>query len=310
MNCKVTLIVCLCAQAICLSGISAGESIADRKTRLAAMSAVEKEQLRQNKIRFDKLAPQEQSRLRRLDAQLNSDPQGDRLREVMLRYSEWLRALPSSQRNALLRLPPQERVDQIRQLLERQEKQRFQDMFAARLQPSDQKVLLDWVSGLVGRSEDKLRQQLLPGDRQRLNRVEDINRRRAMMILMYRWRAAKDVPVFELLKPTPLEINQLAERLSATARETLADARNDDERNQLIQNWVRAALESRMRPQVSKEVLQRFSQEQLTAEQREYLESLPRERLQFELQRMYFEHRLKSSRPGPPFRRPGSPNRQ
>ncbi|MDA1051139.1 MAG: hypothetical protein O3C40_11760 [Planctomycetota bacterium] len=308
MNCKRPATGCVAILFVVAFGtatasFAADESIEQQRQRLTNMSAAEKEALHKQQDRFARLSPSEQEKLRKLDTALAEDTQGDRLRQVMRSYSDWLRALPSSRRIELLSLPAGERVERLKLLLAEQERQRFQELFGSKLQLGDQKVLFDWVHGLIERNEARITGQLTPLERQRLLRIEDSTQRRAMMAMMYRWRSG-EVRLFELLQPTEADVKQLSAKLSPLARDTLANVRDDKEREQLIQMWARAAIDSRVRPQVPKDELQRFLDEHVTAEQRAYLESLPRERMRMELQRMYSRYRFN----GPP--RPGPRNQQ
>ena len=304
MNAKRRTIGCI-AVALAIACGNAATTLAEddfferQRQRLSNMSATEKEALRQQQQRFKRLSPDQQQKLRQLDRAIADDPQGDRLRQVMRSYSEWLRALPSSQRIELLSLPAAERVERVKVLLAEQERQRFQDLFGSKLQPVDQKVLLDWVHGLIQRDESRIMQQLTPLERQRLSRVENPTQRRVMMAMIYR-RKSGEVRLFELLLPTADDVKQLAAKLSPLARDTLAAARDEKEREQLIQMWSRAVMDSRVRPQVTKEEMQRFLKEQVSNEQRAYLESLPPDRMRMELQRLYMRYRFNNpGRPGP-----------
>ena len=116
------------------------ESFEQQRQRLTNMSATEKETLRHEQQRFERLAPSEREKLRQLDKAIADDTQGDRLRQVMRSYSEWLRALPSSQRIELVSLPAAERVERVKVLLAEQERRRFQELFGSKLQLGDQKV--------------------------------------------------------------------------------------------------------------------------------------------------------------------------
>lgn len=272
----------------------ATESTAARHRRLKEMSATEQQELRQEQARLARLTATERQRLRGLSEQLASASDGDRLREIMLRYSAWLRTLNASQRTALLGLPAEKRVAEIKALREQQERQRFQEMFDYKLQPNDQKALLAWVSRLIARDEDQVLQRLSPLQRERLQRIEDKTRRYAMMAAMYRFQVGQNKRLFELLKSTSDDIDQLAKSLSPPARDMLDEPRSAEQREHLLQNWVRAALESRVRPDISKDELLRFFNEQLSVEQRERLESLPRERMRLEMQRMYWQYRFGS----------------
>ena len=157
-----------------------------------------------------------------------------------------------------------------------------------------------WVHNLIKRQEKQILKQLTPMELQRLLRVEDIAQRRMMMAMLLRWKS-RSVRLFQLLQPTPEDLSQLSADLSLLARDTLASARDEQERERLIQMWARAVIDNRARPAASREDLQRFLQKVATDEQRAYLESLPPERLRFELQRLYHNHRFNgSSRPMSP----------
>ncbi len=279
--------------------LAAAETAEVVSERLAKLSPSEKERLRQQQERFSRLSSEQQAKLRRLDLAIERDERPDRLRQVMLGYNQWLSALPSDDRVELLKLPADQRIERIKQLLEQQEQERFKDLFESKLQPSDQKVLLDWVHNLIKRNEKRIIQQLTPLELQRIMRVEDMTQRRVMMAMLLRWKS-RNVRLFELLQPTTEDLSLLSEKLSPLARDTLAAARNEAEREQLIQMWSRAVIDSRVRPTPTKEELQQFLQNVATDEQRTYLESLPPERMRFELQRLYINHRFNGSqRPGP-----------
>lgn len=270
-----------------------------QRQRLANLSAADKETLRQQQQRFERLSPSEQDKLRQLDAAIAGEAQADRLRQVMRSYSEWLRALPSSRRIELLSLPAAERVERVKVLLAEQERERFQDLFGSKLQVGDQKVLHDWVHALIERNKASIIRQLTPMERQRMLHAEDPMQRNVMLMAMiYRWNSG-DNRLLGLLQPTNDDLQQLSAKLSPLARDTLAAARDDKEREQLIQMWVRAAIDSRVRPQFTKDEMQQFLEEHVSDEQRAYLESLPRERMRMELQQLYSRYRFGPGRPGP-----------
>ncbi|MCA9146709.1 MAG: hypothetical protein KDB05_28220 [Planctomycetales bacterium] len=292
------LTLVLTATTVC----AADDAFEQQRQRLANMSATDKQALSQRLERFERLPTSEQEKLRQLDTAIADDPQGEQLRLVMQRYGEWLRALPSSQRLEILSLPTTERVERVRLLLAEQERQRFQELFGSKLQLSDQAVLHQWVQALFEREKASILSRLTPLDRQRVFRVEDPMQRQSMMVMMlYRWNS-DGLKFFELLKPTDEDMKQLAMQLSPLARDTLAAARDDKERSQLIQTWTRAAIESRVRPPATKDEIERFLDQHVTDEQRAYLESLPRERMRMELQRLYSQYRF-NERPRPGMRK-------
>jgi hypothetical protein len=280
----------------------ATDAPAEPEARLASMSAADKAELQRQAERLRRLTDEEQNRLRKLEHALSADPQGARLREVMARYQEWFRGLNSTQRTELLSLPPEQRVPRIKSLMDEQERQRFQELLAVPLQPEDQRVLASWVNELLRDNEQRLLEQLPPLERQRLRQVEDSNRRMLLLIAAFRFRSGPTTRLLELMQPTEEQLLDLRKRLSPQSRAALDSARDAAERRLVVQSWLRAALESRLGPPVNKDELQRFWDEEITAEQREYLESLPRDRMKVELQRLYQRQHFNKLRLGqPPF---------
>ncbi len=104
------------------------ETLAQRRERLEQMSDVEKTRLLQKKRRFDELSEQDQDRLRMLQQELSADPQCSHLRGVLERYSDWLKTLTPVEQAELAKLPPEQRLAHIKQLVSDQDAKRFHMM--------------------------------------------------------------------------------------------------------------------------------------------------------------------------------------
>ena len=89
------------------------EDLPARRQRVEGMGLDEKEQLLRAEDRFVRLNPEEQQGLRRLDEQLQADPNAQQLRAIMRRYDEWLKSLSSFSRAELAEMKPVERVTRI-----------------------------------------------------------------------------------------------------------------------------------------------------------------------------------------------------
>jgi hypothetical protein len=110
-------------------------------------------------------------------------------------------------------------------------------------------------------------------------------------------------PIRDMLRPGMEDIHRLKAFLSARARSQLEEAQQAGHLEELAQRWMRAAMSSKKAaPSVEKEQLRDFYHKAIDAKQREYLESLPPERMRFELLRMYrtdqFRRLMESSPPG------------
>lgn len=97
--------------------------------------------------------------------------------------------------------------------------------------------------------------------------------------------------------PSAEEIADLKRRVSQPARDVLEKATEEGQELRIVQNWIRAAFLSRMMPPVNLADLDRFVREEsLTKDEREWLESLPRERMYHELRKLYFRERFHRER--------------
>jgi hypothetical protein len=267
------------------------ESLEARRQRIDALSAIDKEELRRKKERFDRLNDAEKQRLRALHDEICCDSEGNRLRQVMLRYHEWLASLPSARRAELMSLPTEQRLVEIRNLLKQQERRRFEEFVVKTLQPDDYETILEWFNAAVNQNETRLAANLPPDERERLQMQSDPRRRRfELMRLLRRYEGERVEGTFALLAFEEKAINDLAARVSGEARQALDKAADAESRNRVVNNWIRAAIFSKFVPRVSDEELQTFLREQVTKSQRDYLDDLPREVMLRELQRMYFAH--------------------
>lgn len=274
---------------------------------LAKRSATEKKELQQKQELFDRLPSQEQERLRQVHAEITGDPHADQLEKVLSHYARWLNTLPSGQRADLLSRPPTERLVEIKRLLRQQETARLSSLMAQELSEEDLTAILAWLDDLLGRREQDIIAKF-PMLEPRLRPIEDPKRRRWTMYWMIRHSGSTQ----DVLRPDPADLERLKERVSPKAGQLLEKAHDPDSVAKLAARWMQAAMFSkRVVPQVDPSELMRFYREELKPEDREYLESLPAERMQHELNRRYLAHRFRQSPNGelPPFFRPGGSSR-
>lgn len=101
-----------------------------------------------------------------------------------------------------------------------------------------------------------------------------------------------------LPKPSSEDVAVLKSRVSRQARDVLEKATEEGEQTAIIENWMRAAFLSRIRPPVNRKDLDRFVRESLSKDEREWLESMPRERMGHELRKLYFRKSIRGERRG------------
>lgn len=264
------------------------EPLQVRATRLDTMDAAAKDELQRNKARFDELSKEQQEQLRKLHEELTVSPESQRYHQILVRYERLLRSLPSNQRAQLLTLPPDDRINQISQILREQERERFREL-ASRLPPQDRDTIYDWFSEVSARREAELL-ELIPEDaRNRVLATQDDRRRRSIMFF-HLLRPRPDSPpgqeewLVRISKPQ--DIQALIIRLSPEAQASYADFQDSRQKLLLVRGWIFAALYSKRPPRVPQEELTRFF-DKLSAEKQAYLEALPSDRMQRELEMMY-----------------------
>ncbi|MGE0610677.1 MAG: hypothetical protein AB7O62_26540 [Pirellulales bacterium] len=266
--------------------------IAQRRTRVAALSPAEKDQLRQQQERFAALPADEQEKLRQLDQQLGADPRADELRRVMARYYEWLKQLHPAVREELRRLPAEQRLARVQEL-RRDERNRS----GSPLQPADRQVLLAWLEGVV---EDKLSDE----EKRQWEQLSPDERRRAMRNQLQKRMQQPKGRAQRLPELSAEQVADLLERLSPSARLELESKPDPQSQRRLLGQWLVQTLRSDEAAGVDASLakippaeLDRFRREIMTAEQRQQLEQMPPFARQRRLRMMYF-HWKYPDRPG------------
>jgi len=271
------------------------------RQRLSAMSSAEKQELEGKRARFYGLPESEQQRVRQVHEDLSEAEDQDRLKQIMHRYSKWLRSLPSGQRAELVSLPPESRLARIKTLLREQEEGRMRWYVMRELTANDLALIVRWMEDYVAAHESEILERL-PHLKERWNSIEPEKRRSVLV-----FSAATMGPAREFLRPGEKDIQSLKKHLSATAQQEFNKAEGEGRLAELAERWLRAAMFSRRAaPEVPREALQKFYAE-LDARTREYLENLSAERMEQELIRLYhysqFRKLFDSERS--PFPRPG-----
>ncbi len=350
MGCRAFLIVG-CAVVIVanppLRVVAAEDSLAQRRARLEQMSDAQKTRLLQKKRRFDELAPDEQERYRKLHQELVHDQQYDHLRGTLQRYVDWLGTLAPVEKAKLSKLPSDQRLARIKELVDAQATQRFRLMVSKVLKsqellsPHDLDVICAWTDKFLMSHVAEII-ATIPDNRHTVEMKANFNAKKHIHLLRFCYFRADSRPFrkppadggsaadvsssrprpgrkeprrsaadthsaselaardrFDLLpKPSPEDEAALEKSVSRQARDVLEKATSSGERSQIIQNWMRAAALSRFMPAVSPRELDRFVRESLSQEQRERLESMPRDRMYHELRKLYFRHRFERGRRG------------
>ncbi len=259
----------------------------EARQRLSAMSAAEKQELDAKRARFYAMPENDQQRLRQVHRDLSEADDREQLQQIMQNYAKWLRSLQSGARAELVSLPPESRIERIKQLLPEQESWRMRKYAMSELTPDDRAVIVKWMEEFVSAHEEQILERM-PHWKQRWDSFPPAQR---LNMLIFAATAIR--PVRELLLPTEEQMNQLKKQLSGSARQELSRAEKEGRLPELAERWLRAALLSRHAPpQVSREELQQFYAD-LDQRRREYLENMSAERMEQELTRLYHFERYR-----------------
>jgi hypothetical protein len=243
-----------------------------------------------------------------LHAAISQDPNGKQLEETIRRYNQWLADLSSSQREAILSIKdPQKRIDRIRELMIQQEKERFNQFVEEDVSKPDRDTIYTWVEEFVIQHEKEILDRLPHEARKRLTDTPDETARRKALIANWHFARRRDS---DMLAPKKADFDKLFEKLSHEARMRVTAVAKAEQRDQRLNEFMRAAIISRIYPPPGREELQRFYAGMKSDDpRRERLEGLERDELYRELRRMFGQERFGGRGIGPGGGQRGGPGR-
>lgn len=274
--------------------------------KLKTLPPDQKDELIRKKARFDSLSDEEKRKLRELHDSITKSQDAPELEKVMTRFCDWLKTLSSGQRAELLDLPPEKRIERIKEIMSQQEAARFKE-YTGNLPENDRDRIYKFLEEFVSTHEDRIKDRMPREMRDRLRHVDDEARKRMLIGALQNRRNDSDMPF-----PAREDFEKLLQSLSPETQKQLEQARTPEEKEERTRELVRAAIWSRMFPPVSEEELRKFYTK-LPVEARERLEPLDPEQMNRELRRMYYADKFRERGPwgeggprgGPPRGGPG-----
>lgn len=214
---------------------SPDESLAQRRQRVEDMRPDEKDRLLRLQERFVALDESQQQQLRRLDESLHEATDAAELRQIMHRYCEWLKTLPSYTRAELVEMKPADRVESVKirwQAEARNERKRISDKDAA--------ALLQWIREYATRHEAKFVETLSESQQKKLKDLSPTMRHRMVFWEMWQqWQSeGPGKPPFGM---TDDDLAQLRGDLSPELRNRLESSPTADQWRR-VANWLRYAV--------------------------------------------------------------------
>jgi hypothetical protein len=262
------------------AALRAEESLPERRMQVEGMTPEQKDELRRREERFAALDPAEQERLRRLQREIDQDPQAEQLRRVMHNYHKWLMSLPDFQREKLLEMEPELRLKQIKALLDEQSQRE-----AGKLNPQDLAGVTLWLDEFARRHG----LELVP-ERQRaaaalrFKQLPDAERDREFWRLVWwrmQWSGGPKIPLVG-----PGDLVQLRNALTPETRARL-ESKSFNEQWTLVSAWLVQIFRQRFKAALNDDELARYFEQNLTDVERDRLLRLPSDEMQRQLRREY-----------------------
>ncbi len=267
------------------------QDLVDRQARIASLDESARQDLARKFERFQALTPEEQDRLRALQAEITADPDSARLMQVLSRYHEWLKTISTAQRAQLAELTPHDRVEAIEDLRRTQRDAQLLEP----LTRDDMRSVRRWIDELVQRHRKELETDIPERYRDWYQRQTDPSTKQMALVFRLFGRSRGGQNESDS-KVTQEDIERLTAKLSESAKAEVAKVVSLDAQRRVIRSWVFASLrrssawqrERRGNALVGEELL-RFLQSEVPPAERERLLKLPREEMLQQLRRMYFE---------------------
>lgn len=281
--------------------LHADESLEARRERLERLPPSQANELLEKKRRFDELKPEQQDQLRKLHEQVSRDEAAERLRQVLARYVDWLKTLPSGQRAELLSLAADARIAKIKELMDEERKQQFR-RFAEQPPPdADVKVIVQWFGEFFERNRTRILDEIPAARREAMEKLKGGKPEPVTIYFRYLRESSGTVRI----APSDEEIKDLEGKLSDATRKLLEQTPTPQKQATLFR-WIGTAMFNKAAGSVSEAELSRFYKEVLAAQEREHLDSLPAEAARRELRHLYFRHQWRKGgdESRPPFTRP------
>jgi hypothetical protein len=283
------------------------DSLAERRQWVVDLPPDQKATLASQAERFNRLADKknlaEQQRLHELDGEIRADEKSAELQRTLLAYSHWLAKRSPGEQEELRLLTADERIELIKELVEQDERRAAFDLSAAEREKLQKEVFAIYEDRKEAFDRAMRR-------RERDDRGERDNRPR---FEGPPWQQASAVMFWQLFMIDDKDgdtSDRLIAQLSPEKQEQwerLPERGRGNRRREQLWRWVREAIQPKWGP----EGLEEFFTEKLDNDQRAWLLSLPREKMQMQLEQLYmadqFGLRGPDGWPGGPGPRGGMP---
>jgi hypothetical protein len=212
-------------------GILPGDSgtLRERRQQVDALGPSQTARLLEQKQTFYALSPQMQERIRSIHETIQQDPKADQLDRVLREYCNWLGSLPQAQQQEIKQMPPQERLEKVKEVVKQQE---------YRHKPEDVLAAMRWLDEFITAHAATIAEPLLEFPsripetwRARIEQAKDANRNFLLYFIHLRQASTKIVP-------DAADYERLYEELTLNGARELRRDPTDGDRLARVMRWI------------------------------------------------------------------------
>ena len=263
--------------------------------QLQQLPPQQRNELQQKNVRFEQLTDKKKDEYREFNARLNETPNHKRLRQVMQSYTDWLLNLDTIERERILSLPFDQRLQEVVQLVRMEKEQRFKELLVTNLRHDDLIEVGQWYDRWLDEQTDKLTALSEsikdPSFKNLIAQAEDPRQRSTLtvVLLLKKHGSSKWNDWF---KDWELDVTKLIGSLSETAQLLYASAESDQQRLELVLRWGYYSLVAQSMQGVSDDELLKFYRNEMSPANRDILNRQRPENVIPMLHHFYFQHRM------------------
>lgn len=156
-------------------------TIEERTRYVNQLSESQRTELRRKQETFDNLTVTEQKQLRELDLTLQTAPNSARMLQILRNYHNWLNARSPLEIADVRKLPPEQRIDKIRELQLRDEEQWVKQYRFPSHMAEDFRRVYSWLTDLALQHEKQILESLPEQQRVMIERQPIDSRKRVLL---------------------------------------------------------------------------------------------------------------------------------
>ncbi len=263
--------------------------------QLQQLPPQQRNELQQKIVRFEQLTDEKRDEYREFNAKLNATPNQKRLRLVMQSYTDWLLNLETTERERILALPLDQRLQEVVQLVRMEKGQRFKELLDTNLGHDDLIKVGQWYDRWLDEQTDTLTALSEsikdPAFKKLIAETEDPRQRSTLTVVLLlkqhgnsKWN--------DWFKDWKLDVARLIDSLSEPTQQLYASAESAQQRLGIVLRWGYYSLVAQSMQGVSDDELLNFYKNEMSKANRDILDRQRPENVIPMLRHFYFQHRM------------------